>query len=473
MPADVDDDPDGGSLERVTGGPGGGADPNTNDRDDGAAVRFLSEDGQRAYVVTRSPIAGADSTPPQGGSTAPGGGVDNVATRNLYLYDARGPGPGAFTFVAQIPLASQGVNACASSSRSMGMTQVTQSSDGLVRRRSANCVRGVPDGSTIVFESSGQLTTDDDDAANDVYLYDAATDTLERVSAPLAGATPYPCDHSNEGVTTAVCNADFGFTGVNARDGSHGLRGQAHTNLAVSAAGVVSVLFESRLQLIPEDNGSRMDVYQWRDGELSLVSPGSPDFDAWFSGNSIDGQDVFISTMQPLDPYREIDPADLDVYDARIGGGFPPPPSPKVPCDVLDDACQGPGPGRTAIDPASGGTGSGNVTPRGRVRLSLGSLSRSGRARAMRRGVLSLAVRTSRAGEVSAVARARLGGRSRVVGRASKTLSKAGEATVTLRLSGFMRRRLRAGKPVAVDVKVAQPGAKTVSRTIKLARAGR
>ena len=50
------------------------------------------------------------------------------------------------------------------------------------------------------------------------------------------------------------------------------------------------------------------------------------------------GRNIFFITSQGLVP-QDTDGAD-DVYDARLGGGFPLPPAPVQPC--AGDACQGP-----------------------------------------------------------------------------------------------------------------------------------
>jgi hypothetical protein len=104
-----------------------------------------------------------------------------------------------------------------------------------------------------------------------------------------------------------------------------------------------------------------MDVYEWRAGELSLVSPGNSPYDAWFAGNSLDGQDVFFQTGQRIDP-REVDDADLDIYDARVNGGFPYTP-PPTPCDVLAFQCETEAtpPPTTSKGAALGAASSGNV----------------------------------------------------------------------------------------------------------------
>ena len=79
-----------------------------------------------------------------------------------------------------------------------------------------------------------------------------------------------------------------------------------------------------------------------------------------------------------------------------------------------------------------------------------------------------MVVRSNRAGRVTAVARARLGKRSRRVGRKVVRLRSAGKATVRLRLSRPARKRLRAGRALRVRVRVSAPGAKSRAMSVRL-----
>src|SRR5690606_27106303 len=69
-------------------------------------------------------------------------------------------------------------------------------------------------------------------------------------------------------------------------------------------------------------------VYQWRDGRLTLISPGTGDHDAHYVGNSADGSTVFFATYERILPNQDTNHG-RDLYAARVGGGFPDPaPSP-------------------------------------------------------------------------------------------------------------------------------------------------
>ncbi len=332
---DLNADPGNGQLVRITSGPTGSANPSTNTSgaNGGTAARYISDDGKRVYFVTRGVIPGADTTPPANGTSSPSGTNTATATRNLYLFDDTGDVP-TWTFVAQLPFGdpishSPGKqwDSCATSDRIFAAEV----------RGAGNCFRGTADGRVVTFVTQARLSQDDKDDAVDIYLYDAGSDDLIRISAPPLGTDPYVCSDSGtdtEPVPTDWCNAEYQMWS--------GMRmGGKHFNIAEDASGAVSVYFQTRLQLLPQDqNVGVWDVYQWREGELSMISRGRPGFNqAYYSGNSIDGRDVFIQTSDRIDP-REIDPSDLDIYDARIGGGFPYTP-PPVPCDPLALACEG------------------------------------------------------------------------------------------------------------------------------------
>lgn len=109
------------------------------------------------------------------------------------------------------------------------------------------------------------------------------------------------------------------------------------------AAGGSRVYFDSRDGLVLSDVNFDFDVYQWTApgafgcanprGCLALISTGLAGR-ASFLDASADGADAFFITDRSL---VGTDPDSVDLYDARIGGGFPEPTSPS-PC--VGDACQ-------------------------------------------------------------------------------------------------------------------------------------
>jgi hypothetical protein len=93
------------------------------------------------------------------------------------------------------------------------------------------------------------------------------------------------------------------------------------------------------------------DVYEWHDGTVSLLSSGTGSRAAILIGATADSRDVIFGTPQRLLGWdRDTQP---DIYDARVGGGFPEPPPQPPTCE--GEACRGQG---TA---APGGPGAGTA----------------------------------------------------------------------------------------------------------------
>ena len=110
------------------------------------------------------------------------------------------------------------------------------------------------------------------------------------------------------------------------------------------------------------------DVYEWRkpgvdgcahlQGCLALITNGRGGFLNLFLGTDESGRDAFIYTSSELVP-QDNDTAG-DIYDARIGGGTPPPPLSPVECE--GDACSTPAsPPNDATPSSFTFSGTGNV----------------------------------------------------------------------------------------------------------------
>jgi hypothetical protein len=155
---------------------------------------------------------------------------------------------------------------------------------------------------------------------------------------------------------------------------------QQYASRVLSADGS-RLFFESFDALLPSDNNGAKDVYEWQrahsqaqceqkgsplyakdsGGCLSLISSGESPADSEFIDASSDGRDVFFTTAESL--FSE-DPGSVDLYDARIGGGFAA--KPKVaPCQ--GEACQSPATAPDDRTPASASFhgASGKPKPRG------------------------------------------------------------------------------------------------------------
>ena len=116
------------------------------------------------------------------------------------------------------------------------------------------------------------------------------------------------------------------------------------------------LFFQSPDALVPHDSNGLLDVYEWELPGVGSCTSGSPSFsessggcvfpisdvagsgESRFMDASASGNDVFIWTADQLVPSDTDSRA--DVYDVRVGGGFPVSASPPV-C-VNADSCKPP-----------------------------------------------------------------------------------------------------------------------------------
>ena len=100
--------------------------------------------------------------------------------------------------------------------------------------------------------------------------------------------------------------------------------------------------------LVERDTNGISDAYVFdtHTGEPHLLSSGTDPSPSYFLDASADGRDAFIATKQPLLGWDT--DGSRDVYDVRIGGGFPEPAPVIAPCN--GDGCK---PGASPPPPAS------------------------------------------------------------------------------------------------------------------------
>jgi hypothetical protein len=103
------------------------------------------------------------------------------------------------------------------------------------------------------------------------------------------------------------------------------------------------------------------DVYEWHDGRVSLITPGTGPNPYYLLGFDASGNDVFFFTRNRLVGW-DVD-NNVDIYDARVGGGFPEPAAAGAPCE--GDACRSAGtsPPSTSGAGTASFQGSGNPAP--------------------------------------------------------------------------------------------------------------
>ncbi|HEX2070759.1 MAG TPA: hypothetical protein VHF90_03805 [Thermoleophilaceae bacterium] len=468
-----------GELTRLSGGPEGEGDCNSplGGEADVGALRFVSDDGARVYFTCAAPLPDVPASS-NGTVTSPGGTQSTSDQTNLYAYDGHRPVPQRWRFVARIPRSvSQTIDTCASTglTRRSPIAAPAQDPADLALEgaaANANCVNGTSTGAFVTFFTTGRLTGDDpaSPATGDVYGYDVEADELVRISAPQGGAGgTYPCAPGNSAV---LC---FGDSGVGSQPGVGTGSATAPLGLATNPTtpGDRLAFVQSRSRLLPEDTDSAYDVYEWRNGDLSLVSTGKSSTDgALYMGNDSTGRNVYFVTRDKL-TWQDIDVV-ADVYSARIGGGIPQP-APLVPCTVLAGACHDGGAGPAPVPPRDtvGERGQGDATPSARKTLTIGRPSRAALRRAARRGVLALRIRSSGPGRIVVKAKGRVAGRKRSLGTARKRLTKAGATTIKLKLKRSARRQLRAAGRLNLVVTADMQGARAKAMTVRLKRGRR
>ncbi len=285
-----------GHLVLLSGGDTSGIGPNVQ------GVAALSEDGSHVYFVARGVLT---KTPNEYGREA------SSEMENLYVRDTV---TGETKFVATL---AQGDSEQWSSAGEFPMN-VTN------------------DGRFLVFTSTARLTPGDTSSVAQVFRYDASTGALIRVSIGEEGYN----DDGNVSGETAI-----------ARGGS--LPGEEiafDQHPAVSEDGSV-VAFKSTVALTPGALENTCfageagvcferaeNVYEYNEGHVHLISYSPGSAIGIFEGTvavSPSGADIFFESRDPLVP-QDTDTLG-DIYDARVGGGFPMPLSPQ--CE--GEGCQG------------------------------------------------------------------------------------------------------------------------------------
>lgn len=294
-----------------------------------------SEDLSRIYFASSEDLAG-----------------DAIAGRpNLYLYEGGQP-----TFVATLDPADV--------SPTNPFTTVSL-------RPNKRATRVTPDGEALVFMSRAPLTGYDNvDLASgepnyEVFRYDAQAQAVACVSCNPTEARPSGRQLLSENKPTVFWGAAQIPTWSS----------QFYPSRALSADGD-RVFFESTDPLAARDTNGKRDVYQWElagsgdctaqstgfdqrsGGCISLISSGESKTDTEFVDASADGSEVFIRTGEKL---VSQDPGLIDIYAARVEGGFPPPPESPAPCE--GEACQPASP-PAGPPPTSSNTFVGPPTPK-------------------------------------------------------------------------------------------------------------
>ncbi|MGV1048600.1 MAG: hypothetical protein ACOYD4_08790 [Solirubrobacterales bacterium] len=260
-------------------------------------VTRVSADGSHVYFVATAELT------PEPNST---GAQAEPGEPNLYSYDGRSD---AVKFVATL---------------AAGDSELWKLQD--LRRQA----QATPDGRFLIFTSVGDLTPDDTSSASQLFRYDAASGQLLRVSVGQNGFN----DDGNTDTDPIVLRGAPGFE-------RYAFSQNGPSTRLISDDGS-SIFFESTKGLTPKALDQvelpnhvgllAENVYEWHDGEISLISDGrdrtyvgvqtisEQRSSVHLIGTVPSGEDVLFTTASPLVP-TDTDEGQ-DVYDARVGGGF-------------------------------------------------------------------------------------------------------------------------------------------------------
>jgi len=483
------------TVTPISGGSDGTADGNA------IGVAAISNDGSHVYFT-----ANADNLDPNATGTA--------NAPNLYVFNTNAPLASATTFIATLDEGD--VSSCP-----LGCGAGARAADLAAEPDISRPAIPTPDGTVLVFDSianltgqnpSGPTTTLAADAspgdstitvadasglvvARPIILPGAAgsdTDAVQSVSGntvtlsrplqfghsagdqvvQLAAGELYRYSTANNSLVCISCTpagvtatgpASFGAAG----GGSYAPPG---TGVNMSSDGS-RIFFDSPDPLVASDvntgsfsNGLfggvslSEDVYEWENGTVSLISDGRSATGSVLGGTTLNGNDVFFTTLSSLVP-GDGDGFD-DVYDARVGGGFPAPTGPGSGGCQSGDSCHS-GAGPTVFFPVPGSStliAPATITPQ----FSVNAISTKQRHAFAKNGKVTITVHTNAPGKITANAYGKLASGLVRMSSASHSLSgaKGGTAKLTLRLNRAGRKALASKHklPVRIEVSFSQSG---------------
>jgi hypothetical protein len=317
-------------------------------------VVHVSPGGTRVYYVAQGVLA---NNPDAKGETAKAG------ADNLYVYEPDPARPGQFktVFITTLGEADSG----AWEGQHAEVTPATARSS---------------DGEFLLLSSSNDLTPDAKGNGTQLYRYDAEREQLARISVgqcPSPALTCGPSERFNDNEEESFFNIELPPSG-----GEIALAGPQR--VAISNDGAY-VFFSSRTALTPlaqskqiiaceekEENGEcpspirAGNIYEYHEGNTYLISDGQ-DRNATLShstttliGASPSGHDVYFTSGDPL-VANDTDTQE-DIYDARIEGGLPGPPTSGA---CTGEACRGAAssPPELGLPGSATFSGPGNLTP--------------------------------------------------------------------------------------------------------------
>jgi len=347
-------------------------DPTSGQSPEVQGVVRVCEDGQRVYFVAKGKLTGADAVAGRNPETA----EPEESADNLYVYN---PESHSLTFVVTLLTAAE--ETALSTEESTEASKVEELAFGRAFRAEEEAVshgasaeeafhiflqvearekkdlkgtlgpsgtlaadrnvwqvedarpaQATADGGVFLFSSSADLTPGDESKVPQLFEYDAVTQKLSRVSISQ-GAT-----YSDDGNASTFDEAAHIPTQTFVDED---LPTAESFGSALSGDGS-KVLFTTAARLAPQAVGGVTNVYEYREGNVYLVSDGH---DASLTaenptvkllGSDSSGQDAFFLSADQLVPQDSETQGVL--YDAREDGGFP---APALVAGCSGETCRG------------------------------------------------------------------------------------------------------------------------------------
>jgi hypothetical protein len=287
--------------------------------------------------------------------------------------------------------------------------------DALLMNGDDRPVRVSPDGQTLLFHSTASLTGYRNQGLSQVFIYEAEANDGEGILSCVSCRPNGTPAHGDSAVPMT-------FQGGVGNDLSRALSDDGRR-----------VFFNSADALLPQDVNGEHDVYEWEAGRLRLLSSGTSAAPSDFVGASESGDDVFFATRDRL--VGQDRDGLMDVYDARVGGGFASQ-SPVEQPGCVGEACKPVVPGPPVLPPAGSGTTTGEGDYAAPLRLV--RITRAQARLLARRGRVALRVDVDGPGRISV----RAFGGSKLAGSGAVRARRAGVQSVGLRLDRRARRAL-------------------------------
>ena len=397
----------------------------------------ISSDGSHAYFVAQGVLT---ATANSQGQTAQAG------AENLYVYERDQAHPnGQTTFISTLPASD---------------AQNWSSPQGTVANVS-------PDGRFLVFISRGDLTADDSSSGGrQVFRYDAQTGSLQRISIGSngfgdngnfagSGCEPSYCPQDESIVPPLMTRAGVPRTDPTMSDDGtrvffespHGLTPGAldDVRIATNGDGTGNPIYAQNIYEWEQAGAGSCPASQ-SSGCVYLISDGhdvgvyAGQSDVHLIGTDTTGVNAFFKTSDQLVP-QDTD-TEEDIYDARIGGGFPYTP-PAAGC--AGDNCQGSPSGVPATPTAA--------------TLTFSGPGNSASAPTARTGNVKVVKRSVKGSAFFVTVKVPAGGRVTITGAgvrtAHKSVSKAGTCRLRIVLTARERRLLKRKRRLKLELRVA------------------